>query len=186
MPLSNRPDRFGLVSRALHWTMFLALVYQFVGANIMSRMGQGASVLGMIGDDWYDWHKSIGLVLLLLVVARIIWRRTTRLPDWHPSLTEVERRIAHRVETLLYGLLFVLPVTGYLFVMTGGYGVRLFGVTDLPNPIGQQEWVWLVWTLHVLGAYLLLVAIAWHVGLIVRKHGFERTGLANRMLPFRR
>jgi cytochrome b561 len=186
MPLINRPDRYGLVSRALHWTMFVALVYQFVGANIMSRMGQGAHVFGMAGDTWYNWHKSIGLVLLLVVVARLIWRRTTPLPEWHPSLSEVERRIAHRLETMLYWLLFVLPVTGYLFVMAGGFGVKLFGLVDLPNPIGKQSWTWIVWTLHVAGAYLLLIVIAWHVGLIVRKHWFERTGLAHRMLPFRR
>jgi len=185
MSLRNQSNRYGLVSRALHWTMFLGLVYQFVGANIMSRLSQGASVFGMVGDAWYNGHKSIGLVLLLLVVARLIWRRTTPLPAWHPSLSAVEQRIVHRVETLLYWLLFVLPISGYLFVMAGGYGVRLFGVTDLPNPIGKQEWVWVVRLLHVLGAYLLLVAIAWHVGLVLRKHVFERTGLADRMLPFR-
>lgn len=185
MSLRNHANRYGRVSRTLHWVMFLGLAYQFVGANIMSRLGQGASVFGMTGDTWYNGHKSIGLVLLLLVVARVVWRHTTPLPDWHPSLSEVEQRIVHRVETLLYWLLFVLPITGYLFVMAGGYGVRLFGIADLPNPIGKQEWAWIVRMLHVLGAYLLLVAIAWHVGLVLRKHVFERTGLADRMLPFR-
>ena len=186
MPLTNRPDRYGLVSRVLHWAMFAGLAYQFVGANIMTRIAQGKTVFGMVGDTWYNGHKSIGLVLLLLVVARLIWRRTTPLPEWHPALTEVERIIVHRVECALYWLLFVLPVSGYLFVMAGGYGVRLFGLTDLPNPIGKQDWAWVVWILHVAGAYLLLVVIAWHVGMVIRKHVYERTGLAHRMLPFRR
>ena len=187
MPLTNLPDRYGAVSKLLHWTVFVLFAYQFVGANIMTRLGRDARVLGMNGDFFYDWHKSIGLVLLGLAIARLIWRRTTPLPQWHPSLSEPERGIVHRLESWLYWLMFVLPVTGYLFVMAGGYGVKLFGITDLPNPIGKQpSWSGIVWTLHVLFAYVLLVVIAWHVGLVLKKHVFERTGLANRMLPFRK
>ena len=92
-------------------------------------------------DDYYNWHKSIGLVLLALVVLRIAWRKLTALPDWAPTLTPAERTISHWNETLLYTCMFLMPVSGYLFVMAGDYGVRLFGRYDLPNPIGKQEWL---------------------------------------------
>ncbi len=187
MPLKNSSTRFGTVSRFLHWTVFLLFVYQFIGANIMTRLGRNGTAFGMNGDFYYNWHKSIGLVLFALVLARLIWRRTTPLPDWAECLTEPERIITSRLETMLYWLMFLLPVTGYLFVMAGGYGIRLFGITDLPNPIGKQPaWSWLVWTLHILFAYAALIVISWHVGLGLKKHVYERAGLLDRMLPFRK
>ncbi len=187
MPITNLPGRYGIVSKFLHWTVFLLFVYQFVGANIMTRLGRNGTAFGMDGDFYYNWHKSIGMVLLCLAVARLIWRRTTPLPEWHPSLTEPERSMVSRLEHWMYWLMFVMPVTGYLFVMAGGYGIKLFGLVDLPNPIGKQpDWSWIVWTLHVVFAYVTLIVISWHVGLILKKHLFERSGIANRMLPFRK
>lgn len=187
MPLTNLPNRYGLLSKLFHWTMFALIVYQYLGANIMTRLGRTGMAFGLNGDFYYNWHKSIGLVLLALVVARLVWRRTTPLPQWHPSLTEPERAIVSRLETWLYWLMFIMPVTGYLFVMAGGYGIKLFGLVDLSNPIGKQpSWSWIVWTLHVLFSYATLIVIAWHVGLVLKKHVYERTGLANRMLPFRK
>lgn len=187
MPLFNLPNRYGVVSKLLHWGMFVMLVYQFAGAHIMSRLGREGTLFGMNGDFYYNWHKSIGLVLFFVALARLIWRRTTPLPEWHPSLSEPERSLVSRLETWLYWLMFVVPLTGYLFVMAGGYGVKLFGAFDLPNPIGKQpDWSWIVWTLHVLLANVALIVIAWHVGLVLKKHVFERTGILHRMLPFRK
>lgn len=186
MPLKNTPARYGAVSKFLHWTVFLLFVHQFVGANLMTRIGRDATVLGMDQDFLYNWHKSIGLLAIVVALARIVWRRTTPLPDWCPSLTEAERRISHRLETMLYLLMFLLPVTGYLFVMLGGYGVRLFGLHDLPNPFGKQPLpATVAWVSHVLLAYGVVVVVAWHVGLGLKKHLFDRSGFLNRMLPFR-
>ena len=52
--------------------------------------------------------------------------------------------------------MFVMPISGYLYVMAGGYGVRLFGAIELPNPIGQWEFLAVTakWT-HITGSYAL-------------------------------
>lgn len=187
MALKNTPDRFGTISRGFHWAVFILFVYQFFGANVMTRLGKAGTVFGMDSDFYYNWHKSIGLVLLVIAIARILWRRNTPLPNWHSSLTKPERKISHRLETGLYVAMFALPISGFLFVMAGGYGVKLFGVYDLPNPIGKIEPVSVIaWVTHVLLAYCALVVIAWHVGLGIKKHVYEKTGLLNRMLPFRK
>ncbi len=187
MPLANPPTHFGTVSRVLHWSVFLLFVYQFVGANVMTRMSKGSEVLGMDGNFFYNWHKSIGLALLLLATVRIAWRRAATLPDWPESLSASERVISHRLETTLYWLMFLMPISGYVFVMAGGYGVKLFGIHDLDNPIGKQEALAAVARFtHVTLAYAVLVVVAWHVGLGIKKHVYDGTGFLNRMLPFRR
>ena len=185
MPLMNAPTRYGTVSRFLHWTVFLLIVYQFIGANIMTRLGRNATVLGLNQDFFYNWHKSLGLVVLLVALARVIWRRTTPLPNWADALTPVERAITSRLETLLYALMFLLPVTGFLFVMAGGYGVKLFGAYDLPNPIGKHETLaWWAQLCHLLLTYSAVVVISWHVGLGLKKHIYDRARFFHRMLPF--
>lgn len=185
MPLHNTPHAYGTVTRVLHWAVFAMFAYQYLGANLMTRIGRNATVAGMTQDMLYNWHKSIGLVLLVAALARVTWRRTTRLPDWSDALAPAERELVSRLETLLYVLMFALPVTGYLFVTAGGFGVRLFGAWDLPAPFGRHEDL-AAWSraLHVTLAYAALVVIAWHVGLGIRKNVVDGARYLQRMLPF--
>lgn len=185
MPLLNTPHAYGAVTRALHWAVFAMFAYQYLGANLMTRIGRGATVAGMNQDMLYNWHKSIGLLLLVAALARVTWRRTTTLPDWSDALAPAERVLVSRLETLLYLLMFALPITGYLFVTAGGFGVKLFGAWDLPAPFGRHEGL-ATWAraLHVMLAYAAVIVIAWHVGLGVRKNVVDGARYLQRMLPF--
>ena len=185
MPLHNSATHYGAVTKFLHWAVFLLFAYQYLGANIMTRIASGKTVFWLTQDDYYNWHKSVGLVLLALVVLRIAWRKLTALPDWAPTLTPAERAISHWNETLLYTCMFLMPVSGYLFVMAGDYGIRLFGRYDLPNPIGKQEWLAAFSrVVHIVTSYAIVIVAAWHVGLGLKHHIFDRDGFLYRMLPF--
>lgn len=187
MPFRNSATQYGAVTRFLHWAAFLLFVWQYVSANIMIHLGRDSTLFGLNQGHYYDWHKSIGLVLLLLALLRIIWRKTTPLPDWAPTLSPTERIISHRNETLLYGCMFLLPISGYLFVMAGDYGIKLFGAYRLPNPIGKQDWLaTTALVVHIVTSYATVVFIAWHVGLGLKHHCFDRDRFLNRMLPFTR
>lgn len=187
MPLLNSPTRYGAITRFLHWTVFLLFAHQYIGANLMTRIGSGKILFGLPQGFYYDWHKSIGLILLALALVRLAWRKLTPLPDWAPTLTPAERAISHWNETLLYGLMILMPISGYLFVMAGDYGIKWFGVSSLPNPIGKQEGLAvLAHVVHIVIAYAAIVVIAWHVGLGLKHHLFDRDGFLDRMLPFRR
>ncbi len=184
MPLRNTAHGYGAVTKCLHWSVYLLFLYQYLGANLMTRIGRDATVLGMGQDSLYDWHKSIGLVILLLMVCRLIWRNATPLPDWSPQLTDSERRLSHRLEQSVYLMLLALPLTGFLFVMAGGYGIRLFGTWPLPNPVGKQPGLaTFAWVLHVVFAYVALIFVAWHIGHVLKKHGDSGGRFLQRMLP---
>ncbi|MCB1821784.1 MAG: cytochrome b, partial [Candidatus Competibacteraceae bacterium] len=72
-------------------------------------------------------------------------------------------------------------------VMAGGFGVKLFGLYDLPNPIGKQAGLaTTMMAAHIVLGYAAVVFIAWHVGIGLKHHGFDKDGFLNRMLPFRR
>jgi cytochrome b561 len=187
MTLLNTGQGYGALTKALHWLVVALFAFQFAAANIMLRTGPDQTALGLSQAAYYNWHKSIGLVALLVAMLRLLARRSGELPPWAPTLTAGERRFIHRAEQLLYAAMFVMPVSGYLYVMAGGYGVALFGLAELPNPIG--EWPALAvlakWT-HVGASYVLMFVLAGHIGLVLRHQLVLRDGLLWRMLPRRR
>jgi cytochrome b561 len=184
MALLNTRDGYGSLTKALHWLVVALFAFQFAAANIMLRLDDAGTALGLSQAAYYNWHKSIGLVALLVAVVRLLARKRGELPPWAPSLSARERAFIHRAEQVLYTAMFVMPVSGFLYVMAGGYGVNLFGVIDLPNPIGLRPTLATAakWT-HVAGAYALLAALVGHVGLVLWHTLVLRDGLLRRMLP---
>ena len=182
--LLNTKDGYGELTKFLHWLIVVLFALQFSSASIMTRIGPSETTLGLTQATFYNWHKSIGLVALLVAVLRLLARKSGRLPDWAPTLGPRERKFVHRAEQLLYVAMFVMPVSGFLYVMAGGYGVRLFGAFDLSNPIGERAWLAAAakWT-HVVSSYVLLAVLAGHLGLVLRHQLVLKDRLLHRMLP---
>lgn len=177
MALLNDGRRYGSLVKALHWAIVVLFAMQFTGGVTMTRLPPGGGAFSMSGDGLYNWHKSLGLVALAIACVRLWARRQGSLPPWAPSLSAGEQALIHRYEQLFYAAMFVMPVSGFIYVMAGGYGVLLFGLWPLPNPLG--EWKLLAalarW-LHVGAAILLFLGIVVHAGLVARhiRHGVLR------------
>jgi len=184
MSLLNTKDGYGALTKVFHWTIVALFAFQFAAAHIMLRIGPEQTALGIGQATYYNWHKSIGLFALAVAVFRLLARTCGRLPDWAPTLNARERRFVHRAEQVLYAAMFVMPVSGYLYVTAGGYGVNLFGVVELASPIGENRVLAVVakWT-HIGCGYLLLLVLAGHVGLILRHQLLLKDRLLDRMLP---
>lgn len=184
MGLHNSEAGYGTLTKTFHWVTVVLFAFQLLSANVMTRIAPGGSGLGLGQDTWYNWHKSIGLVALLVAMARIWARRQGELPPWAPQLSGAERTFVHRAEQVLYTAMFALPVSGFVYVMAGGYGVKLFGAADMPNPIGAWPLLALAarWT-HVVAGWMLVLALAGHVGLVLRHQLVRRDGLLWRMWP---
>jgi cytochrome b561 len=180
----NTEHGYGALTKLCHWLIVGLFAFQYLAGFIMVRLAPGGIAIGLSQDDWFNWHKSIGLVALVVAICRLGVRNSGRLPDWAPQLQPWEKRFIHTAEQLLYGAMLLMPVSGFIYVMAGCYGVRLFGIVDLANPIG--EWDLLaagaVWT-HILCAIGLLATVAGHVGLVLRHELLLRDGLLRRMLP---
>ena len=110
MPLVNSPAGYGALTKLFHWLIALLIVLQYTSANIMLRTPAGATTLGLSQDTYYNWHKSLGLVAFLVMLARLANRRIGELPPWAPTLTPLEHRIIHRTEQLLYEALLIMPL----------------------------------------------------------------------------
>src|SRR5690606_11635917 len=123
MQLKNTAQRYGLVAILLHW---------LVAATVI-----GLAILGLWMTDlsYYSpyyrsapfWHKSIGITLAAVLVLRLLWRWGNPRPAHLPNHQRWELGMAALVHGLLYLLLFVIVVSGYLISTAKGQGISVFG-----------------------------------------------------------
>lgn len=185
MSLKNSGTRYGTLTKFFHWTVFIGFVLQYFLASVMLRIKDAETFLGNTQGFYYDWHKSVGLVIFGLVIGRYLWRRLAALPDWAPGLSDGDKSYIHRVEQVLYFCMFAMPISGYVFVMAGDYGVLLFGKFPLPNPIGKIGWLATTAEyIHIATALTIVLAFLAHMGMVLKHQCIKCNGYLKRMLPF--
>ena len=187
MPVFNTQQHYGALTKIFHWLVVILFAFQYAAGYIMLSLAPKQTALGLTSSNYFNWHKSIGLIVLAVVILRLINRTVSRLPDLAPGLTAFERRAMHIYETLLYVAMFFMPITGYIYVMAGGYGVYFLEWINLPNPIGKwAELAFIAKWSHIGCSYVILAALAAHMIVVFRHQLISRDGLLWRMLPGRR
>ncbi|TDR56963.1 cytochrome b561 [Halomonas ventosae] len=145
--------RYGAVSRAIHWSMATLLILM-LGTEWL------AELVGMSEREAMALHKSVGLLLLGLLVFRLAWRRVNRGRLEAPEHWKVASRLGHWA---LYGMMVLIPATGLLAAMGSGHGVEFFGL-PLISPGAEIEWLEdATEETHEVTANLLWLLIAGHV-----------------------
>jgi cytochrome b561 len=177
------PQRYGVRARLLHWLMALLLALQIPAGMVMSYRGNVLNLWNELTDFLYSAHKSIGFVLLILLLLRAVVRLTVGALPPEPSLVPWQRRIAAANHTGLYVLLLVVPVLGWLGASLFP-ALEVFGLVSLP-PISQPDRAAsdTVFNLHRLAAFLLVALIALHAAAALYHHFIRGDGVLHRMLP---
>jgi cytochrome b561 len=127
----------------------------------------------------------MGLVILVLVIARLLYRFSHGAPPDEPTIEWWQKAASHATHWSLYLLLLLVPIVGWLGISL--YGARdVFGLFSIPPLAGQdQAAAEGVLRLHKYLAYLTIAVIGAHVGAAVVLHYFIRKdGVLMRMLPW--
>lgn len=179
MLLRNSPGRYGWLSIFLHWSMALVIYAMF------------ALGLWMVGLSYYDtWyhnapeiHKSIGVILMLVLIIRLTWRVVSPPPKPLSSYSPLVRITAVMAHGLLYGLLIAILFSGYLISTADGKPVSVFGWFSLPAVLtGAGEQADLAGDIHLWLAWSIVILSVLH-GLAALKHHFiDRDITLKRML----
>lgn len=168
-------------SIALHWLVALLIVVAFSLGFTMTNLGISPLKLRM-----FNWHKWVGITVLGLAVWRSAWRLTHRPPDFLP-MPVWRVRAAHGLHIALYALLFIQPLTGWIYSNYAGYPIVYLGLVPLPNLVARNRELAQVWLeVHRVSAMLLLVAAALHVAAAAKHQLIDRDGTLNRMWPWQR
>lgn len=182
MMLRNTLERYGALAQLFHWLTVAFVIGQFVTMSLAEDLPRGPERLAL-----YDLHKSFGVTILGLAIARLAWRFANPVPPAPADVKPWERRAADVSHWLLYALIFALPLTGWIMSVTGGRPVEWFGLFALPNPVGENHDLHeALEEVHETLATALLVVAGVHALAALRHHFLLKDDVLRRMLPWGR
>jgi len=175
--ISSAPG-YGAAAKSLHWLVVVLLLAQFTLGWTMPHVGGKTLPVGLI-----FWHVSIGMLLLAVLLARLVWRLVHPVPllGGVPPWQNWTARVTH---VLLYATVFVQILLGWANAAARAWKVDIFGLAPLPwivpakSPIGMTAG-----DIHDDFAFVLLGLITLHVAAALYHHFVLRDRVLWRMLP---
>lgn len=166
-------------AKFLHWLILALLIAQYIFAWTMPHIGRDTPVSTII-----DLHFSFGVLILCVAVIRLGWRVTHGEPTPEDGLPPWQTMSARIVHGLLYLLLFVIPILGWMNASFRGMPVAMFGL-ELPKLLATRApgWGWTGDVHGLLANYLMLALVGLHVAAALYHHFVQRDGVLKRMLP---
>ena len=164
---------------ALHWLISVLLACGFTIGAYMADLHVSPLKVRL-----FAYHKWIGITVLGIAVFRLIWRLTHRPPPDEP-MPRWQRLAAHFTHWLLYGLIIVTPLIGWLYSSASGYPVVYLKIWQLPDLVHKNEALAkLLVEVHGFLAWTLLWIVVLHASAALKHHFFDRDGTLKRMLSW--
>jgi cytochrome b561 len=179
----DQQSKLSRTTISLHW---------LVGLFIIGLLGSGVYMVETRAYGIYDWHKSFGVLILVLVIPRVLWRLHNGWPQPAASHKRYEHILARSVHwTLIIGMC-LMPLSGFLMSAIGGSGVSFFGINLIVenNPSGEpgqfvphnQFLADLFHFVHTTSSKIMIIAVTLHVVGALKHHIVDRDGTLRRML----
>jgi len=171
---------FGTGARLFHWLVVLLVLVQIpAGIAMIAPALEQESI-----DRLFILHKGLGVVLLVVVVARVLWRLAHPASPMSETFPELERRMATTAHWVIYVVLIVVAGSGYVHVVGDGFPIEMMDALRLPTllPLMPRvaSWASLV---HRFSTFLLIALASVHVAEVLRHHLVLRDGTLQRMWP---
>ena len=129
-------------------------------------------------------HKSLGLTVLILVIARVAYRLIVGKPPYKQPLQRFNQVGSTTAHLLLYGLMILMPVTGYVFTGAGGHPLPFYGLFEWPSVVPKDKALsQLAGTFHYWGAWAICSVLIIHILAVVWHSLAKRDEVLGRMLP---
>lgn len=180
-------DRYTKVAITLHWLIAISILGLLaIGLTMENKDIYPQNVQFQL----FQFHKSLGLSVLVLSVARLLWRLLHKPPALPAEMPAWEVFAAKATHWAFYGLMFAIPLTGWALVSTSSWGLPTiwFGLFEWPHLpldfLGNKESVNdASGDAHELLAYLLMALLAMHVGAALKHYVWNRDNVVSHMIP---
>ncbi|MCW8847125.1 MAG: cytochrome b [Sedimenticola sp.] len=179
MQLRNTPQHYGAISIVIHWAMAVLIVGLFILGLYMTELDYY--------DPWYkrapDIHRSLGIIMLILLLFRLAWRQLNPKPAPVDNDPEHLHKLAEWVHGLLYLLLFAIALSGYLISTADGRGIDVFNWFTVPALFPSFENMEdLAGEVHFILAITLIALVSLHAVAALKHHFIDRDLTLMRML----
>jgi len=182
MSIQLRDDqtRYGLVSVLLHWSVTLLIA-------VLIGLGLWMTSLSVF-DSWYRTapmlHTSLGAVVALLMLIRLLWRVPAKTPAPAVARSPVMILLGKLVHRIMYANVFVVVVSGYLVATGSGRALEFFNLFSVPAMLSvSASQVELFKTVHELSVWFLVGLIALHVAAVLKHQLIDKEPILQRMKP---
>lgn len=182
----NSTTNWGSIAKAFHWIVALLIL-----ANLV--LGYWADGLPRSPEKLqaFYWHKTIGLTVLWLVVLRLLWRLSSRIPMLPTAMPGWQRLAAHLSHFLLYVAMFAMPISGWVVHAAADSSLVLYGLFEVPDIVtatgSRAEAIGdAAAATHYYLFLTLCVLIAIHVLGALKHHLVDGDHVMKRMAPFSR
>ncbi len=180
--------RYGAVAMTLHWVIALLVVLDFALAMSFRYFNPGDL---LYFASAYRMHMSVGMVVLVLSMASVLWRLAHRYPPPPPEMGVFLRVAAKTVHLLLYIFILVVPFTGWLILSMRRSPAVLFGSLHWPNSdflagmsyAARKHYNDLLMPPHTILSYAGMCLVALHVAAALHHHFIRHDDVLRRMLP---
>jgi cytochrome b561 len=175
MQATDKQPRFPMSMRILHWlTAAMVLSMLFIGVAMVASLLDYHRLVSI--------HRPLGIMILIVVVIRFVNRQLSKLPPFPPTMSHLERRVAHGSEILLYCLLFFLPLVGWGMLSAGNYPIVMYGPLHLPPLLPANPMLYAALRrAHTILAYLLFGTFLAHLSAVLFHTLVLRDRLLSRM-----
>jgi len=166
-----------------HWLIALCIFMNFALGLYMETFPKHTPS----NDAVLFYHASLGSLVFILAVARLLWRMTHRPLPLPPSIANWQVMVSHILHWTLYVLMLAVPLSGFIHRQAGAHAVNFFGLGALPTLVEKNEPLRLLTdTLHEALVWVLAALVLAHIAAALKHYFIDRDGVAERMLPRQR
>jgi len=177
--LRNNQDSYGSVAKLFHWLVFFLVVGMIAVGFYMEGLPVSPDKIRL-----YGWHKSLGVLLLSLMLLRLAWRLTNATPRLSGDLHKIYQLAAHAGHYSLYLLLILMPLSGWLMSSSAGFSVSVFGWFTLPDLVEADKSLnHFFHTAHFFIAWAIIIVVVVHVAAALWHHFCRHDNVLKRMMP---
>lgn len=163
-------------AKSLHWIVAL-LVLTIIPVGLLMGQIQNAPF------NLYNFHKSLGVLILILMTVRLIYRLIHGTPP-EPNIPAFYRFAGNATHWALYVLLFLTPISGAIANMYYGAGTPFFGLFEIAPFFPKNDAISdFIFARHKLLGYAVGVLAAMHIGAGLFHYVIRKDGVLQRMLP---
>lgn len=180
--MQAKQDRYKTLARWLHWSVALLVLAMLPVGFLMVQQGLSRPFQNAL----FVFHKNTGVIVALLVFARLLYRWRNPPPPLPLSLPQWQRRVSNWTHGILYGLIVLMPVSGYVRVRAGGFPIEMLDAMGIGTFLPKSEALAnAAKSLHYAGAWALAILVVLHVGAALQHALIKRDGIFQRMWPAR-
>ena len=177
----NTP-RYTSIAIGLHWLIALMILGSFGVGLYMTDLTLSPFKLRL-----YSWHKWAGVTIFTLVLVRCVWRLTHAAPPLPAHMPRWQRIAAEGSHYLLYALMIVIPLSGWLMSSAKGFPTVYFGVIPLPDLLDKNAYLGDTLALvHKTLNFTMMGLVIAHAAAALKHHVIDKDDILRRMLPAKR